>query len=138
MLERAAFSPTLAGTLRSHIQQSRDHAQRLERILNSGSAPESGVASSIAGLLQSCLDLSRDSEAAPDVCDAALIAALQRVEHDQITGYGCARTWAQVLGDNDAGAVLQKCLTDEKDCDAELSRVAEQTNRRAAYALALA
>lgn len=72
-LQKAAFSPVLAGTLRSHVQQSREHAPRLERILNSCPAREAN-ASSVAGLLQSCLDPSRDPDAAPDVRDAWLEA----------------------------------------------------------------
>lgn len=79
----------------------------------------------------------RPGSGGAEVRDAALIAGIQQVEHDQIAGYGCARAWAQVLGDNDARTVLQKCLTEEKNCDAELSRIAEKTNQRAAAALAV-
>lgn len=137
LIQKAVFSPELASTLQSHIQQARDHARRLDGILDAGCAPDDSGAAGVVSLVQGCLGLSRHREAAPDVRDAALIAALQRVEHDQIAGYGCARTWAQVLGDNEARAVLEKCLTEEKGCDAELSRIAEKTNRRAASALAV-
>jgi len=136
-LQKAAFSPELAKTLQSQAQQAREHVQRLDGILNGSPAPENRAAPSITSLVQGCMDLGRQEDAPPDVRDAALIAAVQRVEHDQIVGYGCARTWAQVLGDNDARSILQKCLTEEKNCDAELSRIAEKTNQRAAAALAV-
>ncbi|HEY3245678.1 MAG TPA: DUF892 family protein, partial [Phycisphaerae bacterium] len=61
-----------------------------------------------------------------------LIASAQHLCHDEIAGYGCARTWAKVLGYDSAAEILQKNLAEEKQADAELSRIAERVNATAA------
>jgi ferritin-like metal-binding protein YciE len=137
-LQSAAYSYELGKAIHEQILQSQEHIQRIDRILNTHSSFATEEAPSTMGLARFCVELSQHPEAFPDVRDAALIAAIQRVRHEQIAGYGCARTWAQVLGDRDAGIVLQKCLTDEKISDAQLTRIAEGANRRAAAALVVA
>jgi ferritin-like metal-binding protein YciE len=137
-LQSAAYSYELGKAIHDQVLQTQEHVQRLDRILHAHTPHAADEAPSTMGLARFCVELSHHPEAFPDVRDAALIAAMQRVRHEQIAGYGCARTWAQVLGDRDAGIVLQKCLTEEKICDAQLSRIAEAANRRAAAALAVA
>jgi ferritin-like metal-binding protein YciE len=61
-----------------------------------------------------------------DVRDAALIAAAQRVEHYEIAGYGCARTFAEQLGFDDAVQLLQLTLDEEKATDEKLTQIALQ------------
>jgi ferritin-like metal-binding protein YciE len=84
------------------------------------------------GLCQDCLRLANMSKAEPHVRDAALIAVAQHVEHDEIAGYGCARTWAGLLGYDQAASRLQQTLAEERKADAELSRLAERLNKAAA------
>jgi ferritin-like metal-binding protein YciE len=60
-----------------------------------------------------------------DVKDAALIAAAQRVEHYEIAGYGCARTFARRLGQQQVAALLQETLEEEGNADKILTHVAE-------------
>ena len=66
-------------------------------------------------------------KADPDVLDAAIIAAAQRVEHYEIAGYGVARTYAEKLGDYRAADLLQKSLEEEAQADRHLSQLAERT-----------
>jgi ferritin-like metal-binding protein YciE len=60
-----------------------------------------------------------------------VIAAAQHVEHDEIAGYGCARTWARMLGHSGAANLLQKTLDEEKASDQLLSKLAERINEDA-------
>ena len=60
-----------------------------------------------------------------DVLDAALIAAAQRVEHYEIAGYGCARTYAHMLGFAEQADLLQRTLDEEGDTDHRLTDLAE-------------
>jgi ferritin-like metal-binding protein YciE len=60
------------------------------------------------------------------VRDAAIIAAAQRVEHYEMAGYGCARTFAQHLGKNDIADLLQQTLDEEKAADEKLTGIAMQ------------
>jgi ferritin-like metal-binding protein YciE len=66
-----------------------------------------------------------------EVMDAALISAAQRVEHYEIAAYGCVRTWAELLGENEASALLEKTLEEEKETDQKLTELAEQINVQA-------
>ena len=59
-----------------------------------------------------------------DVRDAALICAAQRVEHYEIAGYGCARTFARDLGHHEAADILQRTLEEEGAADEKLTEIA--------------
>jgi ferritin-like metal-binding protein YciE len=68
-----------------------------------------------------------------NVRDAALIAAAQRVEHYEIAGYGCARTFAELLGHQEVVDLLQETLDEEKATDEKLTQIAMETvNQEAA------
>ena len=63
-----------------------------------------------------------------DVKDAALIAAAQRVEHYEIAGYGTARTFGNLLDQDEAASLLVQTLEEEKETDAKLTELAEDIN----------
>ncbi len=83
------------------------------------------------GLCADCLELARLARVEPHVRDAAVIAAAQRIEHDEMAGYGCARTWAKLLGHRTIASTLQRSLNEEGRFDAKLSRLADAMNRAA-------
>src|SRR5277367_11247 len=60
--------------------------------------------------------------------DPGLIAAAQRVEHYEMAGYGCVRTYAQLLGEEEAAKLLEETLNEEKDTDKTLTKLAQQIN----------
>jgi ferritin-like metal-binding protein YciE len=68
-----------------------------------------------------------EEEADPEVKDAGLISAAQRVEHYEIAGYGTARTYAELLGDKESVKLLQTTLQEEEETDKELTKVAKST-----------
>ena len=73
------------------------------------------------------------AEGDPDVRDAGLIGAAQRVEHYEIAGYGTARSLAQRLGDSQVAETLQLTLNEEAEADKKLTSIAEsQVNISAA------
>jgi len=61
----------------------------------------------------------------PDVLDAGLIAAAQKVEHYEIASYGTARTWAERMGHNGAARLLQETLEEESMANEKLTQIAE-------------
>lgn len=131
-LEAAANSPELATALRRHCDQSQHHLSRLDNVFEDLRAkPRRTESQGMKGLLADCLALAQDKSAEPHVRDAAVIAAAQHVEHDEIAGYGCARTWAILLGYQDTANLLQKSLDEEKQADAAFSRLAEKLNKAA-------
>ena len=66
-----------------------------------------------------------EEEADPEVKDAGLISAAQRVEHYEIAGYGTVRTYAELLGDKEGVKLLETTLREEEETDKELTRVAK-------------
>ncbi len=70
-----------------------------------------------------------EEEADEEVRDAGLISAAQRVEHYEIAGYGCARTYAELLGDKAGQKILQTTLDEEGATDKKLTAIASEVNR---------
>ena len=71
-------------------------------------------------------------EGVPEIIDALLISAAQRVEHYEIAGYGSARTFAELLGEDDAVTLLQQTLDEESETNEKLTKLAEGTVNPAA------
>jgi ferritin-like metal-binding protein YciE len=63
--------------------------------------------------------------------DVAIIAAAQKVEHYEIASYETVRTYAELLGDNEAADLLEQTLEDEKETDLKLTGPAENINMEA-------
>ncbi|VTS00650.1 Uncharacterized protein OS=Pirellula staleyi (strain ATCC 27377 / DSM 6068 / ICPB 4128) GN=Psta_0826 PE=4 SV=1: DUF892 [Gemmata massiliana] len=76
------------------------------------------------GLIEEGKEIMQE-DGAPAVVDAALIAAAQRVEHYEMAGYGCVRTFANLLGYEGAAALLQETLDEEGGADKKLTELAE-------------
>ena len=133
-LARAASSQELADKLRSHASEAKEHGSRLASVFRElGTRPHSSNSETrgMKGLAQDCLHLARSHGAEPHVRDAAIIGAVQHLKHDEIAGYGCARTWARLLGHPSVSRTLQDILDEERDFDGELTRLAESVNERA-------
>lgn len=131
-LQGRAANPRLARLLRSHAEQTREQVARLDRIfLELESRPRNGATGGMRGLRQDCVDLACMADVDPHTRDAALIAAAQHLEHDEIAAYGCARTWARLLGLRQVASLLQKSLDEEHEMDGKLSRLAESLNKAA-------
>ena len=135
LMARAAHDPTLKSAFEQHLSQTKNHVSRLERIFGMmGRKAESKTCSAMKGLVEEGQEVI-DAGGDPEVKDAALIAAAQRVEHYEIACYGTIRTFAQRLGRHDAAGVLQETLDEEKATDEKLNRIAEQNvNAQAAGA----
>jgi len=100
--------------------------ERLEEVFEGlGVSPRGKKCKAMEGLIAEGEERIAEEEADPDVRDAALIAAAQRVEHYEIAGYGCVRTFAGLLGYEESAALLQKTLDEEAEADEKLTDLAE-------------
>ena len=124
-MAKAASNEKLAEGFKLHLEQTKEHANRLEQILSSHnqSTRVSSKCKAMQGLIEEGADLIEE-EADEEVRDAGLIAAAQRVEHYEIAGYGCARTYAELLGDKEGVKLLQTTLNEEGDTDKKLTKLA--------------
>ena len=123
----AASNKDLKKALKDHLADTRRQVQRLYKVFARTDYSARGhKCEGMAGLVkEGAALLKEDSE--PDVLDAAIIAAAQRVEHYEMAGYGTARTYAEKLGDYKAADLLQESLEEEAQADRLLSRLAERT-----------
>jgi len=125
-LAKAANSPELQAALEDHLGETEVQSQRLEEIISRlSTAPKAKTCEGMKGLIKEGEEAIK-ADGDPSVRDAALIAAAQRVEHYEMAGYGCARTFAELLGDDAAAAQLQKSLDEESSADRKLTRLARE------------
>ena len=126
-MAEAATNEELSAGFKQHLEQTKKHAQRLEQILEShGETTRGPKCKGMEGVIAEGDEMIKE-DAEDEVKDAGLIAAAQRVEHYEMAGYGCARTYAELLGDTKGAKLLQQTLDEEKATDEKLSDLAKST-----------
>jgi ferritin-like metal-binding protein YciE len=127
-MAKAASSPELKQGFEDHLKQTKDQIARLEQIFKElEESPKGKKCHGMEGLLEEGKELmSEDAE--PEVMDAGLISAAQRVEHYEIAAYGTVRTYARLLGMSKVVKLLEVTLREEKETDEKLSGLAEEIN----------
>ncbi|MGA7684686.1 MAG: ferritin-like domain-containing protein [Terriglobales bacterium] len=127
----AAQSEELHDALTEHLEVTKKQADRVETICGElGIDADGEKCKGMEGVLKEGSDLVKDVEN-ESVRDAAIIAAAQRVEHYEMAGYGTARTYATLLGYDEAANALEQTLEEEKEADQTLSSLAEKLNSEA-------
>jgi ferritin-like metal-binding protein YciE len=131
-MAKAATSEELRTGFEEHLEQTRGHAERLEQIFSAlQEKPTGKKCKAMQGLVSEGSEMiNEDFEG--EVKDAGLIAAAQRVEHYEIAAYGTVRTYASILGEEEAVSLLEKTLEEEKETDEKLTELAEGINAEAA------
>jgi ferritin-like metal-binding protein YciE len=124
MAEKASH-PELRQAFELHQRQTEEQVKRLEQIFDSlDHKPTGHKCKGMEGLIEEGEDVMEDAED-DDTRDAGMIAAAQRVEHYEIAAYGTARTYAKMLGRDDAVRLLQQTLDEEGATDKKLTHLAE-------------
>jgi len=124
-MAKAATNPDLQKAFQMHLEQTEGHVERLEQIFaNLGVSPKGKKCKGMEGVIAEGKEM-MEEEAEPEVMDAGLISAAQRVEHYEMAGYGSVRNYAKLLGDENAARLLQKTLDEEGETDKKLTQLAE-------------
>jgi len=127
-LVKTAHNPNLKQAFEHHLEETKNHITRLERIFEQmDENPKGKTCEAMKGLLKEGEERISDGGEA-DVLDAGLISAAQRVEHYEIAAYGSARTYAELLGEHEAARLLSETLQEEKAADTKLGQVAKKIN----------
>jgi ferritin-like metal-binding protein YciE len=120
-----AHAADLKTAFEDHLSQTRQHIERLEQVFAKlGVKAERKACKAMKGLVEEGDEAMKDPMD-PDVRDAALINAAQKVEHYEIASYGTARTFAQQLGHDHVAQVLQSTLDEEGHADQKLTLLAQ-------------
>jgi ferritin-like metal-binding protein YciE len=124
---RAASNKDLQRAFTLHERQTQQHVKRLDRVFRMLDESSRGKkCKGMEGLLEEGQELIKERPE-PEVLDAGLIAAAQRVEHYEIAGYGTVRTYAQQLGEEEQANLLQETLNEEGETDKLLTSLAESS-----------
>jgi len=125
-MAKAATSPDLKEAFQVHTQETQVQIERLEKIFEElDENPKGKKCKAMEGLIEEGKEL-MEEDAEPEVMDAGLIGAAQKVEHYEIAGYGTARTYAEMLGNQEAARLLQQTLDEEGMTDKKLNELAMQ------------
>lgn len=127
-MAKAATSAELKAGFEAHLNQTQEHVSRLETIFSAlTQSPKGKHCNGMEGLIEEGSEMIKE-DSDPEELDAGLIGAAQRVEHYEIAGYGCVRTYAKLLNEKDAVTLLEKTLNEEKETDSKLTKLAEAIN----------
>jgi ferritin-like metal-binding protein YciE len=122
---QAAANAQLAAAFQAHHEQTKEQANRLEKLLERHNQSTRGPRDkAMEGVLADSAELLK-GESDQGVRDLGLIAAAQRVEHYEMAGYGSARTYAEMLDDTEGARSLQNTLSEETETDQKLAGVAK-------------
>ena len=126
-MAKAASNEELVSGFEEHLQQTEQQIERLEQILEAlGQNTRGDKCKGMEGLLEEGAK-AMSEDASDEVRDAAIIVAAQKVEHYEIAGYGSVRTFAELLGEDDAARLLQETLDEEIATDEKLTELAENS-----------
>jgi ferritin-like metal-binding protein YciE len=133
-LANAASSAQLKQAFETHLRETETHVERVQQLFAfCNEKPNADTNDNIKGIINAGDDVIGLKTEAP-VKDAALIAAAQCAEHNEIAEYGTLRAWARVLGYTEAVPLLDRTLEEEKKADLKLTDVAASLNFQAAAA----
>ncbi len=125
-MAKAASSPELKQAFEHHLEETNIHVERLQQALQKmEGASRAKKCHGMQGILEEGEE-QMALDATPEMKDMALIAAAQKVEHYEISSYGCLCEWAKCIGETDVKKILGDTLEEEKRCDELLTKIAEK------------
>ncbi|KKX50007.1 MULTISPECIES: ferritin-like domain-containing protein [Sphingobacterium] len=124
-LADGAHSDSLKEAFKTHYKQTEGQIERLKAVFSSLDMTARGKkCKAMEGLLNEADEILEEFQDSPEVLDAALIAAAQKVEHYEIATYGCLVTYAKLMEHSEAEDLLAATLAEEKDTDVLLTEIA--------------
>ncbi|MGI4828774.1 MAG: ferritin-like domain-containing protein [Janthinobacterium lividum] len=127
-MKAKATANQLAAAFSKHLDETKEHVSRLERILKESVGKVSDSKCKITSALISGAQDDISSAGDAQIRDVVLIASGNQVEHHEIAMYGTLRNWAMILGETKHAELLEKTLEEEKEADKMLTKLSEQIN----------
>lgn len=127
-LAKAATSDDLKEAIQAHLKETEGHVTKLEQVFQSfDEKPKGKTCEATVGLLKEGDEIAAEFKDSPAI-NAALISAAQKVEHYEIASYGCLHEWAGLLGNDEAAALLEAILDEEKAANEGLTELARASS----------
>lgn len=134
-MAKAAQSAELKAAFEKHRGETEVQVERLEKVFAIiEKKPQGKTCAAIVGITDEGAEIMEEYKGSPAL-DAGLLAAAQAVEHYEMSRYGTLRAWAEVLGLDDAVALLQETLEEEKATDEALTEIAKTAINQQAEAV---
>lgn len=128
---KAANSEELKQAFEEHLKETEGQVARLEKISKiAGKSLAGKKCKAMEGLVEEGKEI-MEEDCTPEVRDVALIAAAQKVEHYEIASYGCAKTYARLLGYSEVEELLEETQQEESAADEKLTALSEELNAEA-------
>ena len=135
-MAKAATSEELRTAFTDHLEQTKNHVLRLEQVFETvDEKAKAKVCKGMQGLIEEGQETIAE-DALDQMADLGLIAAAQKVEHYEISGYGTMRTFAQILGNQEAVRLLSETLKEEEAADKLLSGISQSLLKESAVMIA--
>jgi ferritin-like metal-binding protein YciE len=124
-MAKGASSSELKNAFEKHLEQTKGHVERLERLFEQlDESPKGKTCHGMKGLIEEGSEILKE-DGEDSVLDAGIIVAAQKVEHYEIASYGSVRTFANLLGKDEAARLLQSTLDEESETNEILNQLAE-------------
>jgi Mn-containing catalase len=126
-MAEAANNAKLKEAFEKHLIQTQNQVERLREVFELlGEKAEAKTCRAMMGLIAEGQEkIEEGSEKDPLAADLALIAAAQKAEHYEISGYGTARSLARQIGAMDCARLLTHTLGEEESTDFLLTAIAD-------------
>lgn len=125
-MAKAAHRQELQRAFEQHLETTKRQIERVEQIFGKmNMSPGRKKCVGMEGLIKEGEELMTQEGVAPEVLDAGLIAAAQKVEHYEISSYGTLRSYANQLGHREAAGLLDQILQEESRTDEMLTQLAQ-------------
>lgn len=133
-MARAAKEPKLKQAFEKHLEETRGHVDRLKQAFELlGKKPKAKPCKGMQGLVEEGQEIIAEGKEKDDaIADLNLVAAAQKVEHYEISGYGTLRTVAERLGETKVARLLAQTLAEEEKADKLLTQLSPPLLERAA------
>ena len=133
-MARAAHDPKLKQAFEKHLEETKGHVERLKQAFELlGAKPKAKPCKGMQGLVQEGQEKITESKEKDEVAsDLGLVAAAQKVEHYEISGYGTLRTVAEQLGETKVAKLLAQTLAEEEKTDKLLTQLSPPLLEQAA------
>ncbi len=123
-MAKAASNEQLRTAFEDHLEETKEQVKRLESIFELlGKPAKAKKCPAIDGILEEGKEIMEEFKNDPAL-DAGLISAGQKVEHYEMSSYGCMKAWAEQLGMDDALELINMTLEEEMGADEKLSAIA--------------
>jgi len=126
-MAKAAHDSSLKEGFVKHLEETKNHVERLKQAFEAlGAKAKAKPCKAMMGLVEEGQEtIAEGKEKDQAVADLSLIAAAQKIEHYEISGYGTLRTIAEQIGEKKVAKLLAQTLAEEEKTDKLLTKASQ-------------